>query len=303
MFDFEVIVCTYNGSEYIVEQLESIVAQSIQPQKIIICDDGSTDDTLDLINRFSESTPVMIEIHCRTIGRKGVSYNFMYGLSFFSSEFVFLSDQDDIWDEKKVLMYKNIAETAPKHTPLLIYSDALLVDKSLNVINRSFLSSERLLRKENDSFKNLIFQNVIQGATVMINKNFINRIKYNDNMVMHDWWLGLIAASLGNIYFIPEPLIKYRQHANNLVGGKEYNIFSIFHKLMKFKKIKKQNKNIKAQAKEFYKIYHNEINIDDRLFLRQMIACNSLIEWQKFLLLYRIKRSTLVRTLSLYFLS
>lgn len=92
MFDYEVVVCTYNGERYVLEQLASIVRQPIPLKRIIISDDDSTDNTLAIITRFSATTSVPIDVRQRVAGSKGSAHSFFYALSLTIAPYVFLSD-------------------------------------------------------------------------------------------------------------------------------------------------------------------------------------------------------------------
>ncbi|CAK9886690.1 MAG: putative protein [Candidatus Erwinia impunctatus] len=303
MFDYEVVVCTYNGERYILEQLASIVNQKISPQRIIISDDGSTDNTLKLVEDFAATTSIQFDVLQRVAAPKGPSHNFLYGLSLTTATNVFLSDQDDVWVNDKIEHYQRVvSQISDDSQPLLIFSDAELVDSELRFLNASFLQNERLNPEQQLVFPRLIFQNCIQGATVMVNRALLQHLRPSQHMLMHDWWLGLLAITFGRLVFLPERLIKYRQHANNVVGSSGYGLKRILAKFMQLSSVAHQNRLVIEQAVSFYEIYDKGLKKEDKKFLERMLRSRRFLLWQLFLLKFTVTRTTIMRTVSLYFL-
>ncbi|WP_265498518.1 glycosyltransferase family 2 protein [Providencia rustigianii] len=303
MFDYEVVVCTYNGERYIVEQLASIVGQTISPRRIIVSDDGSTDNTLKLIADFAATTSVPFYVQQRVAGPKGPAHNFLHVLSLTTATNVFLSDQDDVWVTDKIEYYQRaVSRIGDEYEPLLIFSDAELVDSELRFLSASFLQNERLNPDQQLVFPRLLFQNCIQGATVMVNRSLLKHLRPSQHMLMHDWWLGLLATTFGRLVFLPERLIKYRQHANNVVGSSGYGLKRILVKFMRLPSVAHQNRLVIEQAISFYEIYGEELKKEDKKFLERMLRSRRFVLWQLFLLKCGVARTTITRTISLYFL-
>ncbi|HGM4722859.1 glycosyltransferase family 2 protein [uncultured Serratia sp.] len=303
MFDYEVVVCTYNGERYIVEQLASIVSQTICPRRIIVSDDGSTDNTLKLVADFAATTSVQFDVQQRVAGPKGPAHNFLHALSLTTATNVFLSDQDDVWATDKIEHYQRaVSQIGDDSQPLLIFSDAELVDSELRFLNASFLQNERLNPVQQLVFPRLIFQNCIQGATVMVNRALLKLLRPSQHMLMHDWWLGLLAITFGRLVFLPERLIKYRQHANNVVGSSGYGLKRILAKFMRLPSVAHQNRLVIEQAVSFYEIYGGGLKKEDKKFLERMLRSRRFMLWQLFLLKFAVARTTITRTVSLYFL-
>ncbi|MEL5297614.1 glycosyltransferase family 2 protein [Serratia nevei] len=303
MFDYEVVVCTYNGERYIVEQLASIVGQTISPRRIIVSDDGSTDNTLKLIANFAATTSVPFDVQQRVAGPKGPAHNFLHALSLTTATNVFLSDQDDVWVTDKIEYYQRaVSQIGDESEPLLIFSDAELVDSELRFLSASFLQNERLNPDHQLVFPRLLFQNCIQGATVMVNRSLLKHLRPSQHMLMHDWWLGLLATTFGRLVFLPERLIKYRQHANNVVGSSGYGLKRILAKFMRLPSVAHQNRLVIEQAISFYEIYGGELKKEDKKFLERMLRSRRFVLWQLFLLKCGVARTTITRTISLYFL-
>ncbi len=220
---YEVVLCTYNGEDYIKEQLESIVFQSIPPERIIISDDSNNDRTLEVITAYLNSVAFDVEILLMKGPKKGVAANFLNALSYSSSELVFFSDQDDVWKihkaESFIRTYLNTGGSGPR----LLFSDALVVDEERRLMFDSFIEHQNL-NIDIISDDSIQLENCIQGASLCINdalKNIavtsLDSIDYS-KIVMHDWFLALIAKYTGEIQFLNLKLIEYRQHHSNQVG-------------------------------------------------------------------------------------
>lgn len=303
VFNYEVIICTFNGERFITEQLASIVGQTVKPDRIIISDDGSTDGTLERIKNFTASTAVKIEVRVRTGGIKGAEYNFLDTLKLTKAPYVFFSDQDDLWLKNKVDLYREaLAKVQEPLKPMLVFSDAEVVNENLQTIHASFLASEKLFPDRQLYFQRLIFQNCIQGATIMINQALKEKVFLSDRILMHDWWLALIAAAFGQLIFIPEKLIKYRQHYCNTVGHAHYSFRHILQKLTNLRGVAFQNRRIIKQAHAFWHLYGEALPEEKKQFLYDLITSQRFPIWQYFLFRNRIGRTTKARTLSLYFL-
>ena len=219
-FKFDIIVCTFNGSSFISTQLESILSQSILPQKIIVSDDGSCDETLSIVIAAFENANFM-NYEIIQGPKKGVIANFLFALKHCEADFIFLADQDDIWHKDKVSEFAKIANNTVQ--PSLIFSDAKLIDEHGKEIASSFFQYQGLTTNcmEDDS---ILYKNCVQGAACAINRPLkelvLKSLDYIniDKLYMHDWWLALLAHYYGSYQFINKPLIEYRQHSKNQVG-------------------------------------------------------------------------------------
>ena len=249
------MVCTFNGEKFVEEQLVSILNQSVRPKEIIISDDGSLDKTCILIELLFEQYEFY---NYRIIHgpQNGLEHNFLSALKYTSCDWVFLSDQDDIWFKDKVLLM--LENNFSIKTPCLIYSDAILIDEYGNKTYNSFIKYQGLDKRVllDDS---IFFRNCIQGASLCINielKNLIvkNYSIKNTNIVIHDWWIALFARYFGEIIFINKSLFGYRQHSNNQIGAKN-RIVSILQILQNRDEYFSMIIKLKKQKICFTKIY------------------------------------------------
>ena len=222
-----IVLATYNGASYVLEQIESIRAQTWAEWTLLIRDDGSTDATRQLLEEAARQD-ARIEIMTDSRGTLGPVGNFgalLKAAQELQADYVFLSDQDDVWKPDKLsrqmACMRAIEATHGEDIAVLIHSDLSVVDAGLNIINRSFMSYAHFRHDEKEPIKTLLAQNFVTGCTVGVNGVLLRAaLPMPREALMHDWWLALIAATYGRIAYLPEPTVLYRQHAHNQVGAK-----------------------------------------------------------------------------------
>ncbi|SUB70555.1 putative glycosyl transferase [Pluralibacter gergoviae] len=235
MIKVNVLLASYNGEKYIREQIDSILInfENVGNEfdcKILISDDASTDNTIEVINNYFNNDS-RVEI---VSGDKkgGVKENFYFLISNVDcdAEYVFFSDQDDFWLPSKMRIFLN---TLTKYdalskgkVPLLVHSDLVVTNELLIPKKISMFNYQGLNRNAN--FKELLVTNSVTGCVMACNKKLIKIAKQSkiQNSIMHDWYIALLASACGDIKFIDEPLILYRQHSNNQVGAKSDSLFN-----------------------------------------------------------------------------
>src|SRR6185436_6024182 len=131
-----VAMCTYNGANYLNDQLRSIACQTLPPAELIICDDGSIDKTIEIIQNFKQQTSIPISLYQNST-RLGIIKNFQQAISLCNYEYIALSDQDDIWMPDK--LNKQIQFLESKREVQVVFADLLLVDESLKSLNKTLL--------------------------------------------------------------------------------------------------------------------------------------------------------------------
>lgn len=251
-----VLICTYNPSIYLIEQLESILTQVPKSVDIFIYDDSEHSDFI--LESIKEKYPNRVNVFLGP--KKGhAKYNFIYSLKkLYRYDWIFLSDQDDIWCGEKYQTYiQTILSQCVEDVPYLIFSDASIVNSQGRVISDSFLKYQQLSVNILDT-DDLMLRNCAQGATFCINKKLIYLIQLAfptlesiDNILMHDWWIAIVARYFGKIKFIDKPLLKYRQHESNEVGAK--SLFkNISLGLLNIQGLTKKFKAIELQLLFFY---------------------------------------------------
>lgn len=220
---FSVAMCTYNGAQYLPEQLESIAAQTRLPDLLVICDDHSSDDTRKIIESFAAKSPFPVSLY---VNREniGTAKNFERAIGLCGGDLIALSDQDDVWHPEKLRRLEEAFISAP-HVGL-IFTDAEIVDGSLRSIDSRlwelmlFSQKEQRLIERGKALELLLRQNIVTGATMAFRASFVKLISPipPDALLVHDIWIAWVVASIADIAFISEPLIKYRQHPKQQTG-------------------------------------------------------------------------------------
>lgn len=204
-----VVLASYNGEKYIEDQIKSILQQTYSPIELIIADDASTDSTVSIIRQFqsSHSCIKLFTSKCN----EGYIKNFEKGMSMATGEYIALSDQDDIWEAGKL---SRLVEEIGNHE--LIYSDSLLIYENGFSMNKK-LSDVKKLQDFDDCLCYTIGGSV-PGHAMLISRRLIKDCYPFPPGIPHDYWIGFVATFRGTMKFIPDALVRYRQHDNNLAG-------------------------------------------------------------------------------------
>ena len=220
MLNYSVALCMYNGEKYIKDQLDSIIHQVIPPSEIIICDDCSNDNGLIVADELLTKSNIKYKI----VGNKanmGVSNNFVKAMKLCSYDYIFTSDQDDLWRKDKSAIALRIFESNPSIE--LFFSDGSLVDADNSDLGRSIWDSIGITEKmliDRKWFDHMLPKHIVTGATMAVKKSLVNGIEAIPEGFLHDDWIAWKAAIRDTIYACPEKLIRYRQHSSNVVGMK-----------------------------------------------------------------------------------
>lgn len=200
-----VCMATYNGEMYIKEQLDSIIPQLSLTDEIIISDDGSTDNTLQIINNYNDDR---IKVFVNN-NKKGIVGNFENALNKSEGDYIFLSDQDDVWLPIKV----KICLAALRDNDVIV-TNCRIVDNDLNIINESYF---KLNNSKSGFFKNF-YRSSYLGCCLAFKKELLSDILPIPKKLFlyHDWWIGFLAISKYKTGFIETPCLLYRRHDNNM---------------------------------------------------------------------------------------
>lgn len=226
----EILMATYNGADYIRQQIDSIRSQTLNDWKLSICDDCSTDGTVDIITSIAHDDP-RINIISQDVKFGSAQANFTFLMSHATGDYVFLADQDDIWHPNKLKLFMDRIDEAERRygtgTPLLAFSDLTVVDAEDHVIAPSFLTYIGRDPRRTD-LNELLVQNLVTGCASAMNHAMIQAIhafSVNDAkaMMMHDWVYALLAASVGHLIYVDEATVDYRQHGTNVMGAHPYS--------------------------------------------------------------------------------
>jgi glycosyltransferase involved in cell wall biosynthesis len=223
-----ILLSTFQSEKYLNCLLDSILEQTIKDWQLFIRDDGSKDGTKDIINKYVAQHNQITLLHDNILHR-GPKESFFWLLDNTNAEYYMFCDHDDIWLPLKIesafLKMRELESISRKNTPILVHSDLIVVDSSLNVISRSFWGISHM-EKFISQPEYLPFFNFVTGCTMLINRSAKDvSIKLSQFALMHDSWIALnVFKNNGIIYGLSEAQILYRQHGNNALGAKKYNI-------------------------------------------------------------------------------
>ena len=213
MYRVQVLMSTYNGERYLKEQIDSIIKQKDVEASLLIRDDGSKDNTAKILEEYGKFSNISV-IYGANLG----ATRSFFELIRLSGNFDFYSfaDQDDVWDEDKLICAVNMLK---EHAdiPCVYSSNTRLVDDKLKPL-KSVLYEPKI------SLGSVIVKNISAGCTMVMNNVLMKQLKayIPSNVPYHDWWVNVVTLSLGGkIVFDEKPHISYRQHGNNVVGAQE----------------------------------------------------------------------------------
>lgn len=203
-----VALATFNGKKYLRDQLDSIYNQTYKNIEVIVSDDASNDQTIELLNEYKSKYGLKYYINDKNYG---LISNFQKAIEHCNGDYIALADQDDIWKPNKIeMLLKNIGNKS------LVCSDALVIDSNGNVLSESLFDYGKLKFFYQDQLRYLLFGNFIPGCTMLFKKELKKYIlPIPGNFPFHDWWIALVAAAMDGISFCNEPLMMYRRHGNN----------------------------------------------------------------------------------------
>jgi len=216
-----VALCTYNGEKYLPALLDSLITQDDQPDELVVCDDGSSDGTLDIINNFSTkaSFPVRVIRNTKTIG---VAANFAKAIQNCKADIVALADQDDVWLKSKTA---HIRRSFASPEIGLFFSDAQVVDAELLSMGYTMweaIGFSRHLRNKaraGDLFSLLLQRYLVTGATMAVRRKLAVAALPAPSGWLHDAWLAIYISAHATVRLVEVPLIYYRQHPHQQIGA------------------------------------------------------------------------------------
>ena len=228
MGSVEILLTTHNGGRYLAPLLDSLFEQSCQDFSILAADDASSDSTLSILTNYQHRYPDRIRLFAFREGPVGVCANFSRLMEMANADYVMLCDQDDVWLPNKVaLSLERVRANEAANgvaTPLLVHTDSVVTSKDHTPLSASFLRYANLCPAR-DSLACLLVQNVVSGFTILMNRALYERARpIPQEAVMHDWWCALVTAVIGKIVYVDTATALYRQHGDNTVGAKAWNL-------------------------------------------------------------------------------
>jgi glycosyltransferase involved in cell wall biosynthesis len=216
-----VCMATYNGSAYLAEQVMSILCQLGEDDELVVSDDNSTDNTLDIIASFHDK-----RIHVYTNERdRGYTENFENAMQHALGEYIFLSDQDDIWKSEKVAVMTRYLNRYD-----FVASDCVIVDQDLNVLSESRISQKNIKH----GFLRNLWSTRYLGSCMAFRRCVLAKclpFPKNKRICVHDYWILLVSELYFKTCLINQPLILYRRHSLNASDGGERSTNTLLKKL------------------------------------------------------------------------
>ena len=299
----DILLSTYNGEEFLREQIDSILAQTEREWRLLIRDDGSEDSTLKIIETYTSEYPGKIVLSDDDISDPlGPCQSFHQLMRMSSAPYVMFCDQDDVWMpdkiEKMLNVLMNLEKRNGEKTPILVHSDLQVVDSHLELIYSSFFKCNHL-NPDTFHLPQLTFRNSVTGCACICNRALIDiSLPLPSEAIMHDWWIAMTATLLGKVFCMSEPLVKYRQHSKNVLGVATWS--GRITKNFRFKKYKNKLNDISRQTKAFYKAFQRSV-ISDRQneFLSGVASFYTASYFQKriIILKYAIQGNSMIKTL------
>jgi len=213
-----IALCTWNGAAHLAEQLASLAAQSRLPDELIVCDDGSADGTLPMVQKFAETAPFTVQVR-QNPTRLGTVKNFTKAIVQCSGDLVFLCDQDDLWHRDKVGVMLRMFDSDDDLAA--VFTNAQLPDGTTLWDHIGFRPRERRRVHNGRAFEVLVEHNVVTGATLAFRDRWREAVLPIPDIpgMLHDQWIATVIAAVAEVDCIDDSLIDYRQHPAQQVGA------------------------------------------------------------------------------------
>jgi glycosyltransferase involved in cell wall biosynthesis len=201
-----IALCTYNGEKYLKEQLDSLLNQTYPNTEIIVVDDHSTDSTFEILKGYTTNPKIKLYRNEKNLG---FVKNFEKAITYCKGEMIALSDQDDIWDLKKIeFLLDNIQDN------ILIYHNSLLITSEGSDTKSTMKDNLNFIKGSNNL--GFIFCNCLTGHSILFKCELLKYLFPIPEKLFHDVWIGFVATTIDKITYTDKCLVKYRQHENNV---------------------------------------------------------------------------------------
>ena len=279
-----ILLATYNGQQFISQQIDSILNQTNTKWQLFISDDCSSDDTLEIIETYCRQYPNRITNLHNTKRFGNAKDHFFHMIHTVEASYYMLSDQDDVWDEDKIdKTFKRMLqiESSCSELPVLIHTDLKVTNECLIVLSDSYAKYSGIYPRKN-SLKVQLIQNCVTGCTALFNANLrgllLRYTPVDQNttpILMHDWWLALIAIVFGQVEYIHEPTMMYRQHMNNSVGATDFRNANHIIERSRNHGIRQRIVATMKQAEFFCELYKDRLSPDISHLIESYSKVNS----------------------------
>lgn len=291
----DILLSLFGTSPFLPEMLRSLQKQSLQGASLICRKDAPCDELIRPLRCMHFARVLKGDEHL------GVTVSYWELLKHSTAEYTMFADQDDVWHANKIAVtldaMRKLEDTHGKKTPLLVHTDLQICDEKLNVLHKSFIRFQAL-NPNLTQLRHLMIQNNVTGCTMMINKALKQLLRpFPAEAICHDWYIALVAASFGKVFFLPEATVDYRQHDNNVFGAKGRWPQKIHHEILR-----KLLTQTQRQAGAFARQYADLLSRKQTDLLLVWAECeteSSYIKKLKQVLKYRLRKNDLIRTVGL----
>ena len=216
-----ILLSTYNGEQFLAEQIQSIQKQTFQDWTLLIRDDGSMDKTREIIAAFVAQDSRIRWINEADSSNLGVIKSFHRLVEHEEADYYFFSDQDDVWLPHKLERSLAEAQKYSADMPLMVYMDLTVVNQELQILSESMIRSQS--GHANTELIEELTENTVTGGVAMVNHALVQLWHQTEDILMHDWYLALLATAFGKLVYIDQPGELYRQHDNNVLGARTWS--------------------------------------------------------------------------------
>lgn len=316
MSRIDILLATYNGARFLPEQLASLASQTLADWRLLVRDDGSRDASLDIVRAWAAGVEQPVEI--LEDGRKGLgaSQNFAALLARSDAAYFAFCDQDDVWmpDKLEVMLaeLQRAELRAGIARPIVAYSDLRVVDGALRPIAASYREFSRRPRLlPGRELRQVMMHNVVTGCASLGNSAAREKaLPVPAGASMHDWWLAMVAAGLGELVRVPQATILYRQHGANTLGANANDPLSQLRYVLKsgpeaIARSRKLLADTQAQAEAFVRHFGAQIAAEDRDILAAYAALpqEGLLSRKAFFMKNRILADNILKNMPFFILA
>ena len=261
-----ILMSTYNGARYIEAQLDSILAQDMPDWRLVVRDDGSTDGTTDILQRYTNRDP---RIQWVSDGNnRGAMRSFEYLLSEYGGNgYVAFADQDDVWLSDKLRLLQNKMQESEEQygadTPIVVRSDLIVTDENLHIVSKSFWQYSFIKPAVlNERAEYLAICNSVTGCTMLLNQSARKAaLPFGEKALMHDSAIAVnVKRKQGMVVYINRPTMYYRQHGDNTLGAVKYRFWRSWSIRLK-------------EARMHYQAYHPDVFCNVWAFIYWKLRC------------------------------
>lgn len=279
-----ILLATYQGEPFLDAFLQSLLQQDYADWQLCVRDDGSSDRTLAILKSWEAKEPRIQILDNASRNRLGPVQNFAWLIAWaikHQCDHLFLADQDDIWRADKLSRFMATAlATENKHHPLLIHCDLSIHDEQLKPVSNSFIKHHSLHPLCKKGLVDLIHRNQITGSAMYINAALAEKmLPVPEQVIMHDWWAGLIAISLGQLKYIAKPLVIRREHGNNVTHLDQASTENTFFHAES--RSRQAFFNTIEQARAFLLQFQDSLSESDKAFVHQYTQLASYSRMQR----------------------